>query len=713
MPIWSAEIKDLEKLYESFKGQLPDLEKELERLLKTNDENIILVYARRCLEVIITDLCECELKRPRKTEPLKGIIDKLKKEEKVPSNIITSMDHLNSLSAYGAHPKDFEPEQVKPVLVNLDIIIKWYLKYKSIIVISKEEEKIPVDKEKSEEVNKQAGIEQMEKPVKLTKNRLLSVVLITSVLGIAGILLYQKVFKRDTLESLREKGKFSVAIIPFQNMTNDTIWNVWQDGIQNELISSLTNSEELKVRQSETINTLIQSKGLTNYASITPSVASKISQKLNADIFIYGSIKQVGNTLRINAQLTDSKTQDVFKSFQIDGIAENILHITDSLSTMVKNFLTISKLEKEIPISYRYRITTNSPEALKYYIYGQNAFYKTDFLTASKLYSQALTVDSSFTGAAIGLSLSYANQSLDNEGFIINQGLFDEARNLLVKLYEKKDQMPLEMKIRTCRFYAVFFETPNEVIQYQKQLLELDDQSPGDHGNLGGAYFQLYQYDKGIPEFEKALEICKKWGLKPPWIYAYTTLGNAYHKTGQFKKEKKIYRKAEKDFPDELELLQQQAILALSEGNTKDANEYIEKYKSIYKGQSFPEANIISNIGDIYFEAEIWNKAEEYYRNALLLQPENPERMNHLAYFLINKDRNIKEGLKLVDKALELSPDNWSFLDTKGWGLYKLAKYKEALELLEKSWVLKPIYFHEIFLHLEAAKKAVASLKSN
>jgi len=59
MPIWSSEIKELEKLYESFKGQLPDLEKELGKLIKADDENMILLYSRRCLEVIITDLCEC------------------------------------------------------------------------------------------------------------------------------------------------------------------------------------------------------------------------------------------------------------------------------------------------------------------------------------------------------------------------------------------------------------------------------------------------------------------------------------------------------------------------------------------------------------------------------------------------------------------------------------------------------------------------------
>jgi hypothetical protein len=130
MAIWSIEIKELEKLYESFKGQLPDLEKELGRLIKADDENMILLYSRRCLEVIITDLCECELKRPRKTEPLQGIIDKLLKEEKVPSNIIASMHGLNELSTFGAHPKDFDPKQIRTTLINLETIIEWYLKYK-------------------------------------------------------------------------------------------------------------------------------------------------------------------------------------------------------------------------------------------------------------------------------------------------------------------------------------------------------------------------------------------------------------------------------------------------------------------------------------------------------------------------------------------------------------------------------------------------------
>ena len=168
MTIWENEIKDLDKLYGSFKGHLPDIVKELEQLIKTDDANVVMLYSRRCLEVIVTDLCETELQRPRKTEPLKGIIDKLNSEEKVPGHIITSMLSLNSMATYGAHPKDFDPEQVKPVLNNLAIIIKWYLKYKDFQVVSKTDlkEEKPVEhiqQEFTASVNKKTGSKKLKK----------------------------------------------------------------------------------------------------------------------------------------------------------------------------------------------------------------------------------------------------------------------------------------------------------------------------------------------------------------------------------------------------------------------------------------------------------------------------------------------------------------------------------------------------------------------
>jgi len=221
---------------------------------------------------------------------------------------------LNELSTYGTHPKDFDPEQVKPVLNNLDIIIKWYLKYKNFKVAVKG---TPEQRNILEEVRKQERTEVQEKPAKTSMRKLLSGGIVTGILMVVVVIFaYPKIFKRDRLEDLRSKGKISVAVMPFQNMTNDTTWNVWQDGIQNLLITSLSNSEELKVRQIESINGLLQSKSLTNYASITPSLASSISQQLEANIVICGSINKAGSTIRVITALIDSKTQETFKSFQ-------------------------------------------------------------------------------------------------------------------------------------------------------------------------------------------------------------------------------------------------------------------------------------------------------------------------------------------------------------------------------------------------------------
>jgi tetratricopeptide (TPR) repeat protein len=156
-------------------------------------------------------------------------------------------------------------------------------------------------------------------------------------------------------------------------------------------------------------------------------------------------------------------------------------------------------------------------------------------------------------------------------------------------------------------------------------------------------------------------------------------------------------------------LIYRRSVLALTEGDTVKANRYIKRYISIRKEQPWDEAQIAYGMANIYSEAELQDEAENYFRLAAsIYQLEDPYYLNKLAYFLIDNDRNIDEGLGLVDKALELYPDNYDYLDTKGWGLYKLGKYKEALEILQKSWDIrrkKSEYDHAAFLHLEAAKR--------
>ena len=729
MPDWSSEIKEIERLYQSIKGRFPHIEKELERLIKTDDENIVLIYSRRCLEVIITELCEYELKRPRKTEPLKGIIDKLKHEEKVPVHIIASMESLNSLSTFGAHPKDFDPEQVKPVLNNLATVIRWYLKYKDSQITSKirtggestfaevqtvEDQvsgkakaekgkatgKIKTEVEKDESNVLHALKDIINKPIRSL------IVLLFGILVVAAFIVYPRIFKRNDLETLKSSdGRISIAVMPFQNMTNDTTWNVWRDGIKDNLITYLSNfSEDLSVRQIESINGLLQKRGLSNYASITPSVASAISQKLDANVFISGSISQAGPTIRVNAQLINSKTEEAFKSFQLEGTSEeDIFKIIDSLSVLVKDFLIISFMESEIITDFRWLISTGSSEAYRYYMYGNQAFYKLDWPTARDWYLKSTEIDTNFTEALRMLTYTYEHL-----------GMKEEAKKSSLRLYRKKDQMSIQGKIWADVVYSGFFGTPYESIKYLGLLIDLDDQMPVPYSNMAGGYENLHQYEKAIPLREKELEIYDKWDSRPRWSASYTSLGKLYHLTGQYNKEKKLYRKAEQDFPDDYSLLYRQAILALAEGNTDEANRYIEKYISARKINIASEATIASDLAGIYSEAGIPDKAEEYFCKALSLEPEASERMDDLAWFLIDTDRNVDEGLELNNKALELSPDHYLYLDTKGWGLYKQGKYEEALEILEKSWDLKSRYYdHELYLHLEEVKKAIADQKNN
>ena len=529
---------------------------------------------------------------------------------------------------------------------------------------------------------------------------------IAALLIIAGIIAYPKIFIRDTFEKLRLSGeKISIAVMPFQNMTNDTIWDVWQDGIQDILITCLSNSpKELKVKQPEVVSHLIRDRNLLNYASLTPSIASKISQKLDANVFLFGSIIKAGSTLRLNAQLIDADTEEAIKSFEVEGPAREdyIFQITDSLKQMVRNFLILSALEKDVSAMYGFSNITASPEAFRYFTYGNRFLYNRDYPTAIEWYLKSLAVDSTFDYAASYLAVAYASQ-----------GSYDQGKKWILGIYGRRNQMPLSIKTIVDYTYAGYFETPHEQIKYLTQYLEIDDQNAFLLRLLANAYKELLQFDKAIPEYEKSLELYEKWGIKPERIYNYTNLGDVYHTTKQFRKEKKLYKKAELDFPGDPLLIYRQAILALSEGRTKQADKFIVKYVSAQKERDATDAAIANNLAGIYTGAEKLNKAEEYYRKALSLEPESPVRLHNLAWFEIDTERNIDEGMELINKALELNPGVYYLLDTKGWGLYKQGKFNESLELLQKADSLKPIYSHLLFLHLEAVKKAVAEQQNN
>jgi TolB-like protein len=297
MAIWSAEIKELERLNVSLMGHFPELEKEMGQLVKTEDENVAMLYSRRCLEIIVTDLCECELKRPRKTEPLKGIIDKLNKEEKVASYIVTSMHGLNSLSTYGAHPKDFDPEQVKPALNNLAIILKWYLKFKGIDVISKS----PVVEEKYVTIGKE---------------------------------------EQATYATILEK---SIAVLPFINDSTDQENTYFINGVMEEILNNLQRIKDLRV---------ISRTSVEQYRGQNKPI-SEIAEELGVNYIVEGSGQKYGNAIRLRVQLivAERETHLWGESFQqkiteVEDIFNIQTKIAESIAAELK--AVISPKERQL-----------------------------------------------------------------------------------------------------------------------------------------------------------------------------------------------------------------------------------------------------------------------------------------------------------------------------------------------------------------------------
>jgi len=395
MQIWSTEIKELETLFPSIKGRFPELEKELGQLIQTADANVILLYSRRCLEVIITDLCECELKRPRKTEPLKGIIDKLHREEKVPAHIITSMDHLNSISTFGTHPKDFDPEQVKPVLNNLAIIIRWYIKYKDTQIISQAKPD-DVKKESKEPVDTREGIHKPKKNLILLISGLLLVVAI-----VVGALFVFNIIGGGEQNKEPEK---SIAVLPFENLSSDEEQAWFSDGITDVIINQLAKISDLRV--------LSRTSTLKYEEKEEKKSIPEIGEELGVNYLIEGTVQRQENKMRISVQLIRALNEGHVWSEVYDREWKDIFDVQSDIAQRIAEELktVLTPEEKELVEKKQ----TENPEAYNLYLQGRFFWFKRTeegLKKSIEYFEKSAAIDPDYALAYAGLANAYFIQA--------------------------------------------------------------------------------------------------------------------------------------------------------------------------------------------------------------------------------------------------------------------------------------------------------------
>jgi tetratricopeptide (TPR) repeat protein len=85
-----------------------------------------------------------------------------------------------------------------------------------------------------------------------------------------------------------------------------------------------------------------------------------------------------------------------------------------------------------------------------------------------------------------------------------------------------------------------------------------------------------------------------------------------------------------------------------------------------------------------------WPRAEGDLLHALDLKPEQPMVLNYLGYSWVDRGENLDRGLKMIEKAVELRPEDGYIVDSLGWAHYRLGDYEKAAEYLEKATELVP-----------------------
>lgn len=383
MSIWSSEIKELTVLTNTIKGRHGKLENELRRLLKTQDENMLLVYARRCLEVIITELSENLLNRPRGTEPLKRIIDKLNKEESIPHHIVISMGNLNSLSAFGAHPKEFELRQVKPVLLNLTTIIEWYIHFLESGDYKKPQQVSKFTRQtlKSKSKIKRAGV----------------ILLLVTIAAVVQV-------KYDAIQFLlsgKSDSINSLVILPFDNFTGDANMDLQVAGMHSSLIYDMGRINGLRIT-SKTSSNVYKGKN----ASI-----KEIGNDLNTDAVIETEVVCYGDTICMRLKLISTSSEEQIWTKQYKAEKSRIFDLFNQVSRNITDEVMVKLSESEENLLAELRKI--DPEAVDEYFTGQSYLDKIDRESLPKAiehFEKAISIDDDWAKPYGGLAMAYGYQ---------------------------------------------------------------------------------------------------------------------------------------------------------------------------------------------------------------------------------------------------------------------------------------------------------------
>src|SRR5947207_1397344 len=191
----------------------------------------------------------------------------------------------------------------------------------------------------------------------------------------------------------------SIAVLPFQNLSDEKENAYFADGIQDDILTNLSKIGDLKV---------IARMSVMSYRGEGTHNAREIGRALGVATLLEGSVRRVGNRVRVNVQLIDANNDEHVWAEDYDRDLTDVFAIQTDLAQKIASALQ-AKLSPNEKARLDHRPTQN-PDAYLLFVQAHDwanraeMFHDTS-LKAEPLFEQAIKLDPNFAAAFAGLSM--------------------------------------------------------------------------------------------------------------------------------------------------------------------------------------------------------------------------------------------------------------------------------------------------------------------
>lgn len=311
-------------------------------------------------------------------------------------------------------------------------------------------------------------------------------------------------------------ARSSIAVLPFQDMTEARDQEYLCDGIAEEILRALTRIPELYVASR---TSAFQFRN--QYADIR-----EIGAKLNVDTILEGSVRRVGDRVRISAQLVNVKDGYRLWCDRFDREMKDIFAIEDEIADQIGHALKVALAKPKDRTAESHDLT--DVQAHEFYLQGRQFIHhhrRKAFEVALQLFSQAIEINPGYARAYAGIA--------DCHSFLrLYFGKGPEAMNAAIDASAKALELaPDSADAHASRGMALFLREEFEEAEFHlRRAIELDPSLYEPHYISGRMQFSLGNPSEAAEHFQMACT------LVPEAYDAWYLLGMCYKRMGKANK---------------------------------------------------------------------------------------------------------------------------------------------------------------------------------